>query len=548
MTDEEYKDYLELKKMGLDVSGMEASVDEYRRNKEAKETGESGQSSGEQAPFIDGVDWVGAYKAYHGSKKSPTDSELDEFRELVGAKATGFSRNKVRKPQKNIFPWQDDYMKEVVVFTPKKGDPKDIYRLATETGYYPKGEGDADYFGEFLRLGNVGDDEAQAKVKSGEWDKDAVGEWERSKAFQNLLASARGYITKQIAKQDAENESGLSNEIFLPSSTRTLKEGGIPAKRQIATDVGASLAASVPAVGVTSKIAFPTISALLSGANEYVFNDVKGGDAAKDAATLALGGTLLNIPGTVRNVGGSPAVTRFVNWGKGVARGAANAEEAQTMQKIVDAKKIADRIGVLPEEGAAGVLRKLRSMDEDDVVRVYKRARQTGNTFAEDVARLAAGDHTGSDMFDSYLRASGNGAVSDLIVEDAFKAWKAGEGNAVGKLADLESINEASKKLHKNPLNKLLLNKNVRNVAEKAGKVAGSVNNGAGGTAVRGATVENRGMANAQDAKDKRGAIQRMLIESDEVLAKRWNEFRPRVNETIEGDYTPRRYRLFRED
>ena len=557
MTDDEYKDYLELKKMGIDAPELEAQVYDYLKKKEIKEAGENGEAGGSQAPFIDGVDWVGAYRKASGSDKHPSEDELDAFRESIGAKVTGFSKTSKKKKEYRLsFPLArpETVEKTVESYSFKKGDPKDIYKVAVQTGYYPDGEADEPYFGEFLKMGLVSDEEVEKKVKSGEWDKELLGEWERAKGFQNLLGSARDFVTKKMRAHQAKKDSDIVTETVFPSSVRTLKEGELPKKGQIAQDAIAFGVSSLPGVGTgkvvqgATRVGFPTIGALLSASNEYAHNDVPAGDAMKDAATMAVLGNVFNSPWAFREAA-SYAGLGTLRRGIGEMLSAPKTDaERQMAKRIKDAYRIAELVGSNPQDGAKGVIFATQHWDPDAKVALYRKLSHEGNSFVDEFANMAASDNRTSDLFDSYVRASQGLPVNDLIVEDIYKGFGTGnEAEAIKKGAELIDINELSGKFG-DKISKLLMSQRTKDAAKTALKAVAEVPaQGLGRPALRSAAVKKTKMAEPQDSKTKRNYKEREKIETDEDTENRlYNLFRPRISETEIGDYISKRYNLFK--
>lgn len=542
MTEEEYKDYLELKKQGFDVSELEKDVDAFLRDKESREAGESGSSGGTQAPFVDGVDWVSAYRSATKSKKAPTDEELADFRESIGARVTGFSRSKVRKRTKNILPWQDDYYRTVTEYTPKNGDPSDIWSVAVDTGFYPEGDADKEYFGEFLRLAGVSDEEAGEKVKSGEWDKDMLGEWERAKAFGKLLDSSRRYITKETAKSDARNDSDFFTETVFPSSVRSLKEGDIPKGGQIASDFASTALTTVPATRAAGVV-FPTLGALLAGANEYEYNDAEAGDAVKDAGVMALLGSGANNPWIFRNLAGAAGLSSVREGAAGALKGLGKESRAQVRKAMADADRIAELVGSNAAEGKLGIRNATKDWDADMTSRAYQILKDEGNQFADAFvsmktgAKMTAGD---VERFDTAARASVGEPVRDALVDALVEAAEAGDENAIKALPELEQFNRESG----DRLTRLLFSPYTKKAKEVARTELGLAGQYGGRPALRAVAVEAGQMA--EPSKAKRSKEERLPMESDEEKEKRWELFTPRVSETEVGDYINRRYNLFK--
>lgn len=542
MTEEEYKDYLELKKQGFDVSELEKDVDAFLRDKESREAGESGSSGGTQAPFVDGVDWVSAYRSATKSKKAPTDEELADFRESIGARVTGLSRSKVRKRTKNILPWQDDYFRTVTEYTPKKGDPSDIWSVAVDTGYYPEGEADKEYFGEFLRLAGVSDEEAGEKVKSGEWDKDMLGEWERAKAFGKLLDSSRRYITKETAKANARNDSDFFTETVFPSSVRSLKEGDIPKDGQIASDFASTALTTVPATRAAGVV-FPTLGALLAGANEYGYNDAEAGEAVKDAGVMALLGSGANNPWIFRNLAGAAGLSSVREGAAGALKGLGKESRAQVRKAMTDADRVAELVGSNAAEGKLGIRKATEDWDADMTSRAYQILKDEGNQFADAFVSMQTGagmTSAAAERFDTAARASVGEPVRDALVDALVEAAEAGDENAIKALPELEQFNRESG----DRLTRLLFSPYTKKAKEVARTELGLAGQYGGRPALRAVAVQSGQMA--EPSKAKRSKEERLPMESDEEKGKRWELFTPRVYETEIGDYINRRYNLFK--
>lgn len=542
MTEEEYKDYLELKKQGFDVSELEKDVDAFLRDKESREAGESGSSGGTQAPFVDGVDWVSAYRSATKSKKAPTDEELADFRENIGARVTGLSRSKVRKRTKSFIPWQDDYYRTVTEYTPKKGDPSDIWSVAVDTGFYPEGDADKAYFGDFLRLGNVSDKEAGEKVKSGEWDKDMLGEWERAKAFGKLLDSSRRYITKESAKADARNDSDFFTESVFPSSVRSLKEGDIPKGGQIASDFASTVLTTVPATRAAGVV-FPTLGALLAGANEYGYNDAEAGDAVKDAGIMALLGSGANNPWIFRNLAGAAGLSSVREGAAGALKGLGKESQAQVRKAMADADRIAELVGSNAAEGKLGIRKATKDWDADMTAKVYNILKDEGNQFADAFVSMKTGagmTSAAAERFDTAARASVGEPVRDALVDALVEAAEAGDENAIKALPELEQFNRESG----DRLTRLLFSPYTKKAKEVARTELGLAGQYGGRPALRAVAVQSGQMA--EPSKAKRSKEERLPMESDEEKEKRWELFTPRVSETEVGDYINRRYNLFK--
>ena len=334
MTEAEYRRFIELEKKGKAKDAylsaypeVRAAAEEYTRSLDVQgSVTKGGKTSGENAPLVNGIDWAGLYTKMEG-KDAPTQEQLDAFRGKIASTVTGLKYDKDG----------NEYF--------DKGDPDDLYELAVNAGLYTNDPLAKKYFSQFLSDGNITEDEAKEKVKSGEWKETDFSGWLRAKNFADIRNDAREFAQKRSAMASADRyikeypvRSALA-EFFLPSTMRTLKEGDTPTRLQIGTDAAVSALGFMPGVGgvarapsalasalrVTpalksasavekvSALLMPSLAGALTGANEYIFNDEDMGTAAKDAARNALvglGGGAVNELGTLAVAQAIPGMSR----------------------------------------------------------------------------------------------------------------------------------------------------------------------------------------------------------------------------------------------
>ena len=89
-------------------------------------------------------------KSYKGSLRD--EVKLDAFRGKIASIVTGL---KVDKDGNEYY---------------DRGDPDDLYELAVNAGLYTDDPIAKKDFSQFLRYGNITEDEAKQKVENGEWD------------------------------------------------------------------------------------------------------------------------------------------------------------------------------------------------------------------------------------------------------------------------------------------------------------------------------------------------------------------------------------------
>lgn len=335
MTEEEYKNFEELEKKGqakeiyLDAyDEARKEADAYLRIRDVQDAAsKNGKPSGQNAPLVEGLDWAGFYSKVNDAKEAPTEEQMDAFRGKVGEIVTGL---KFDKDGNEFF---------------DRGDPDDLYNLAVKAELFPSDPVAKPLFGQFLRDGNITEEEAKKKVESGEWDETDFSGWLRAKSFADIRNDARDFAQKRSARNTAERyteehpvKSALA-EFFLPSTMRTLREGETPTRLQIGSDAAVSALAFMPGVGAVARtpsalasalrvtpamksagivekvsaLLMPSLAGALTGANEYIFNDEDMGTAAKDAARNALvglGGGAVNELGTLAVMQATPGLSR----------------------------------------------------------------------------------------------------------------------------------------------------------------------------------------------------------------------------------------------
>ena len=344
MTEAEYSRFLELEKDGKakDFYGsaypeVRAEAEEYTRSLDVEGAATKGvKTSGENAPLVNGLDWAGLYKKVEGDKNAPTQEQLDAFRGKIASIVTGL---KVDKDGNEYY---------------YRGDPDDLYELAVKMGLYTNDPIAKKDFSEFLRYGNITEEEAKKNAESGEWDEAQFSAWLRAKNFADIRNDASEFARKRSARASAEKyieenpvKSALA-EFFLPSTMRTLKEGETPTRLQIGADAAVSALGFMPGVGAVARtpsalagvlrrpvqsaiaslnpalksasavekvsaLLMPSLAGALTGANEYIFNGEDIVTAAKDAsknALIGLGGGAVNELGTLAVASAIPGMSR----------------------------------------------------------------------------------------------------------------------------------------------------------------------------------------------------------------------------------------------
>lgn len=335
MTEAEYREFIELEKNGeakdfykSAYPEARADAEEFRRSLDVQGSAtKGGKTSGENAPLVNGLDWAGLYTRFTGDKDAPTQEQLDAFRGEIASTVTGL----------NVDKDGNEYY--------DRGDPDDLYELAKKAGLYTDDPIAKKYFSQFLRDGNITEDEAKQNVANGEWDETQFSDWIRAKNFADIRNDAREFARKRSARASAERyvkenpaRSALA-EFFLPSTMRTLKEGNTPTRLQIGSDAAVSALAFMPGVGAVARtpsalasalrvspamksasivekvsgLLVPSLAGALTGANEYIFNDEDMGTASKDAvrnALVGLGGGAVNELGTLAVAQAIPGMSR----------------------------------------------------------------------------------------------------------------------------------------------------------------------------------------------------------------------------------------------
>ena len=344
MTEAEYREFIELEKDGKakDLFGsaypkVRADAEEYTRSLDVEGAAtKGGKTSGENAPLVNGLDWAGLYKKVEGDKNAPTQEQLDAFRGKIASIVTGL---KVDKDGNEYY---------------YRGDPDDLYELAVKMGLYTNDPIAKKDFSEFLRYGNITEEEAKKNAESGEWDEAQFSAWLRAKNFADIRNDASEFARKRSARASAEKyieenpvKSALA-EFFLPSTMRTLKEGETPTRLQIGADAAVSALGFMPGVGAVARtpsalagvlrrplqsaiaslnpalksasavekvsaLLMPSLAGALTGANEYLFNGEDFGTAANDAAKnalIGLGGGAVNELGTLAVASAIPGMSR----------------------------------------------------------------------------------------------------------------------------------------------------------------------------------------------------------------------------------------------
>ncbi len=335
MTEAEYREFIELENKGeakdfylSAYPEVRADAEEYTRSLDVQGSAtKGGKTSGENAPLVNGIDWAGLYTKVEGGKDAPTQEQLDAFRGKIASAVTGL---KVDKDGNEYY---------------DRGDPDDLYELAKKAGLYTDDPLAKKYFTQFLRDGNITEEEAKKKAESGEWDEAQFSDWIRAKNFADIRNDASEYARKRSARASADKyvkenpvRSTLA-ELFLPSTMRTLKEGGTPTRLQIGSDAAVSALSFMPGFGAVARtpsslasalrvtpalksasavekvsaLLMPSLAGALTGANEYIFNDEDLGTAAKDAAKnamIGLGGGAVNELGTLAVAHAIPGMSR----------------------------------------------------------------------------------------------------------------------------------------------------------------------------------------------------------------------------------------------
>lgn len=344
MTEAEYRKFIELEKdgkakefYGSSYPEVRAAAEEYRRSLDVKASAtKGGKTSGENAQLVNGIDWAGLYTKVNGGKDAPTQEQLDAFRGDVASIVTGL----------NVDKDGNEYY--------DKGDPDDLYNLAVKMGLYTNDPIAKKDFSEFLRYGNITEEEAKKKVANGEWGEAQFSGWLRAKNFADIRNDASEFARNRSARASADRyieenpvRSALA-EFFLPSTMRTLKEGETPTRLQIGSDAAVSALGFMPGFGAVARtpsalagvlrrpvqsaiaslnpalksasavekisaLLMPSLAGALTGANEYLFNDEDFGTASKYAARNALvglGGGAVNELGTLAVASAIPGMSR----------------------------------------------------------------------------------------------------------------------------------------------------------------------------------------------------------------------------------------------
>ena len=335
MTEAEYREFIELEKDGKAKDFYKSAypearseAEEYTRSLDVEGAStKGGKTSGENAPLVNGIDWAGLYKKVNGDKNAPTQEQLDAFRGKIASIVTGL---KVDNDGNEYY---------------DSGDPDDLYELAKNAGLYTDDPIAKKYFSEFLRYGNITEDEARQKVANGEWEEAQFSDWLRAKNFADIRNDASEFARKRSARASAKKyidenpvKSALA-EFFLPSTMRTIKEGETPTRLQIGSDAAVSALGFMPGVGAVARtpsalagalrvtpalksanavekisgLLMPSLAGAITGANEYIFNGDDIGTASKDAAMnalIGLGGGAVNELGTLAVASAIPGMSR----------------------------------------------------------------------------------------------------------------------------------------------------------------------------------------------------------------------------------------------
>ena len=335
MTEAEYNKFIDLENNGKAKDyyknaypKVRADAEEFRRSLDVEGAAtKGGKTSGENAPLVNGIDWAGLYTRMEDSKDAPTQEELDAFRGKIASIVTGL---KVDKDGNEYY---------------DRGDPDDLYNLAVNMGLYTNDPISKKNFSQFLRDGNITEDEAKQKVENGEWDEAQFSGWLRAKNFADIRNDASEFARKRSARASADRyieenpaKSALA-EFFLPSTMRTLKEGETPTRLQIGADAAVSALGFMPGFGAVARtpsalagalrftpalksasavekitgLLMPSLAGALTGANEYIFNGEDFGTAANDAAKnalIGLGGGAVNELGTLAVASAIPGMSR----------------------------------------------------------------------------------------------------------------------------------------------------------------------------------------------------------------------------------------------
>ena len=335
MTEAEYREFIELEKDGKAKDFYKSAypearseAEEYTRSLDVEGAStKGGKTSGDNAPLVNGIDWAGLYKKVNGDKNAPTQEQLDAFRGKIASIVTGL---KVDNDGNEYY---------------DSGDPDDLYELAKNAGLYTDDPIAKKYFSEFLRYGNITEDEAKQKVANGEWEEAQFSDWLRAKNFADIRNDASEFARKRSARASAKKyidenpvKSALA-EFFLPSTMRTIKEGETPTRLQIGSDAAVSALGFMPGVGAVARtpsalagalrvtpalksanavekisgLLMPSLAGAITGANEYIFNGDDIGTASKDAAMnalIGLGGGAVNELGTLAVASAIPGMSR----------------------------------------------------------------------------------------------------------------------------------------------------------------------------------------------------------------------------------------------
>ena len=335
MTEAEYREFIELEKDGKAKDFYKSAypearseAEEYTRSLDVEGAStKGGKTSGDNAHLVNGIDWAGLYKKVNGDKNAPTQEQLDAFRGKIASIVTGL---KVDNDGNEYY---------------DSGDPDDLYELAKNAGLYTDDPIAKKYFSEFLRYGNITEDEAKQKVANGEWEEAQFSDWLRAKNFADIRNDASEFARKRSARASAKKyidenpvKSALA-EFFLPSTMRTIKEGETPTRLQIGSDAAVSALGFMPGVGAVARtpsalagalrvtpalksanavekisgLLMPSLAGAITGANEYIFNGDDIGTASKDAAMnalIGLGGGAVNELGTLAVASAIPGMSR----------------------------------------------------------------------------------------------------------------------------------------------------------------------------------------------------------------------------------------------
>lgn len=426
MTEEEYKKFEELEKKGLAKEFYLDAYDEARKEADAylrirdvqDAASKNGRPSGQNAPLVEGLDWAGFYSKVNDAKEAPTEEQMDDFRGKVGEIVTGL---KYDKDGNEIF---------------DKGNADDLYNLAVKAELFPPFPEAKPLFGQFLRDGNITEDEAKKKVEFGEWGETDFSDWLRAKNFADIRNDARNFAQKRSAKVSADKyikdnpvRSALA-EFFLPSTMRTLREGETPTRLQIGTDAATAALGFMPGVGAVAKggllfkaapainsanavkrisgLLFPTISGALTGTNEYFFNDEDLGSAVRNGvknAGLALAGGAFNEFGTLAAMQATPGLSRVSGMLSRLLR--VGGDEMNVLRQKADLREAVGKMNEFLFNAAEKRGTKFVKIPEDATGETIKNAiRSVYGTEKMDITDAA-------DFLNS-LKASGNAWLDDF--------------------------------------------------------------------------------------------------------------------------------------